>query len=375
MSGIFVDNQGPNWKKVIYHGKSAFAVILSLAVLIGMAVFAYNKANQFYLDWKSAEDYLGPGGEEVMVTVPNGASVNQIGYQLVDLDVVKSKKAFDKAVRNVGDKAKFEAGRFKLKKQMPAKEAVDILSDPKNMVRVMVTLPEALTMDEQWDLIPKKVPEIKRPMLEKQAKASKDPKSLGLPAWAKAPNTPEGFMFPETYEVDDTPTAAELMKLQATQFNKVATELNLEDRAKQQKLTPLQIVVLASIAEKEGKGEDLPMITGVFYNRLAKKMPLQSDATVLYANGVKGRLTTTDEERAINSPYNTYKAKGLPPGPISNPGKQALNAALSPKKHDYLYFVVVDPSTGKTEYNKDIKGHEKSVAKFQAWCQANKGQC
>lgn len=372
MSGPFIENPGPNWQKIIYHGKSAFAVLLSIAVLVGMGVFAYQKVNGAYVSWKAEDDYLGAGGAEVIITVPKGASVSQIGYQLIDEDVVKSKKAWDKAVRKAGDKAKFEAGRFKLRKQMPAAEAVKVLADPANMIRVRVTFPEGLTMSEQWDRVPKAVPQIK--VKDLQA-ASKQPAKLGLPAWATNPNKPEGFLFPETYEVDDTPTAQELLAQQVKQFTTVTTELNFEDRAKTLKLTPMQVLIIASIAEKEVKGKDLPAVTGVFMNRIKKGMPLQSDATVIYANGIKGRLTTTDKERQINSPYNTYKVKGLPPGPISNPGEAALNAALNPTKHDYLYFVVVDPSTGKTEFNKDLAGHEKSVKKFQAWCQAHKGQC
>lgn len=377
MSGLFVDDQeprgsGPNWKKISYHAKSTFAVLLSLAVLIGAGLFGYRSVHGAYLDWKSTDDYLGPGGDEIVVTVPRGATVGQIGWMLVDADVVKSKKAWDKAVRDKGSEAKFDAGRFKMRKQMSAKDAVNIIGDPKNIDRVMVTIPEGLRMSDQWPLIAKGAPKITVKSLQQ---ASKNTKALGLPGWAKAPNSPEGFLFPETYEVDDTPTAPELLRQQVAQFNQVTTELNFEDRAKSLKLTPMQALVIASIAEKEIKGAGLPMVTGVFMNRIAKGMPLQSDATVVYANNIKGRLTTTDKERASTSPYNTYRHKGLPPGPISNPGKAAMSAALNPTKHNYLYFVVVDPSTGKTEYNTTLAGHNKSVAKFHAWCKAHTGQC
>lgn len=376
MSAMFVENRpqgsGPNWKKIAYHAKSTFAVLLSIGVLVAAGWFGYRAVHGAYLDWKSTDDYLGPGGDEVVVTVPRGASVNQIGWMLVDDDIIKSKKAFDKAVRNLGDKAKFQAGQFALKKQMPAQEAVNILGDPSKRVVKKVTIPEGLRMTFQWPLVTKALPTIKEKDLQA---AARNTKALGLPAWAKAPNLPDGFLFPETYEVDDTPTAAELMKQQVAQFNRVTTELNFEDRAKTLKLTPMQALIIASIAEKEIKGDELPMVTGVFMNRLAQGMPLQSDATVIYANNIKGRLTTTDKERALKSPYNTYSVKGLPAGPISNPGKAALSAALNPTKHDYLYFVVVDPSTGKTEYNTTLDGHNKSVAKFQAWCQAHEGEC
>ena len=113
----------------------------------------------------------------------------------------------------------------------------------------------------------------------------------------------------------------------------------------------------------------------VVYNRLAKPMPLQMDSSIHYITQKRGTVTTTDKERALKSPYNTYHAEGLPPGPISNPGKEAMNAALNPKKHDFLYFVVTDPSTGKTEYAKTFDEHKKNVAKFLAWCDAHPGKC
>ena len=370
MSGLFVENQGPNWKKILYHAKSTFAVLLSIAVLVTIGWLGYKTVRDAYLDYKSTDDYLSVQGEPVEFSVPNGASVNQIGEMLVEVDIIKSQKAWKSAVAKQGADATFQAGRFKLNKQMPAAEAAAILSDPTKVIRIMVTIPEGLRMTEQWPLVTKAIPQVKLASLQA---LGKNPKSLGLPAWAG--NKAEGFLFPDTYQVDDNPTAAELMTAQVGQFKKVSAELNFEDRAKTLGLTPMQALTIASIAEKEALDDDMAMVTQVFYNRIAKKMPLQSDATVVYANNVKGRLTTTDKERALKSPYNTYLYPGIPPGPISNPGKVALNAALNPTKHDYLYFVVVDPSTGETEFNTTLDAHNKSVAKFQAWCQANTGKC
>ncbi|MGD8213641.1 endolytic transglycosylase MltG [Aestuariimicrobium sp. Y1814] len=370
MSGLFVENQGPNWKKILYHAKSAFAVLLSVAVLVGMGWFGYKTVRDAYLDYKSEDDYLSVQGEPVVFTVPQGASVNQIGALLVEEEIIKSEKAWKSAVAKLGAEPTFQAGRYNLNQQMPAAAAAAILSDPNEVIRVMVTIPEGLRMTDQWPLITKAIPEIKQADLEA---LGKDPKALGLPAWAG--NKAEGFLYPETYQVDDTPTAQELLTAQVAQFTKVTTELNFEDRATSLGLTPMQALTIASIAEKEAIGTDMAMVTQVFYNRIAKNMPLQSDATVVYANNIKGRLTTTDEERAVDSPYNTYKYPGIPPGPIGNPGQEALTAALNPTQHDYLYFVVVDPSTGETEFNTTFEGHERSRAKFLAWCQANQGKC
>ena len=100
-------------------------------------------------------------------------------------------------------------------------------------------------------------------------------------------------------------------------------------------------------------------------------MPLQSDATVAYANKITGRVTTTDAERQINSPYNTYKVKGLPPGPITSPAENALEAAVTPAEGNWRYFVVVNLDTGETEFNDTFAQHQVSVKKFQEFCKSS----
>jgi len=137
---------------------------------------------------------------------------------------------------------------------------------------------------------------------------------------------------------------------------------------------------MASIIEKEAgvNDADRAKIARVFYNRLEQGMQLQSDATVAYANNITGRVTTTDAERALKSPYNTYWVKGLPVGPITSPSKKSIDAALHPADGDWLYFAVVNLDTGETEFNSDKAGHDATVAKFQSWCNqsdANKKKC
>lgn len=371
MSSQFAQNDDDKWKKAFYHGRSAFAVLLSLAVLIGMGFFGYKAVHDAYRNYKSADDYLGPGTEQIVVTVPSGSSVNDIGYLLYDADVIKSTKAWRKAVQKLPTDAQFQAGRYKVARHIPASEAVAIFSNPQNIIKVRVTLPEALRATDQFALVNKAVPQISVASLNQQLQ---NPKNLGLPAWSG--NKAEGFLFPNTYEVGDHPSAESLMKQQVAQFTKVSDELNFEDRAKAMGYTPMQVLTMASIAEKEVKTEaELKMVVGVLMNRLKKNMPLQLDSTVIYANNIHGKLTTDDAHRQLDSPYNTYKHAGLPPGPIANPGRTALSAALSPTLSDYLYFVVTDPSKGTTAFSKTLDEHNKNVAKFQAWCQAHTGTC
>jgi UPF0755 protein len=198
---------------------------------------------------------------------------------------------------------------------------------------------------------------------------------MGLPTWAK--NGAEGFIFPDTYELPDKPTAANVLKLATDQFNAVATDLNIEANASALNYSPYQVLVMASIIEREAgiNDEDRAKIARVFYNRLNTKLwpsgQLQSDATVAYANKITGRVTTTPAERQLKSPYNTYYVKGLPVGPITSPSRKSIEAALHPADGDWLYFAVVNLDTGETEFNHDITGHNASVDKFRAWCNQN----
>jgi UPF0755 protein len=120
--------------------------------------------------------------------------------------------------------------------------------------------------------------------------------------------------------------------------------------------------------------EDRAKVARVIYNRLDKDRKLELDSTVTYAERLK-TTTTTKEDRKSKSKYNTYRYKGLPPGPISAPGKAALEAAANPEKGKWLYFVTVNLDTGETRFTDTEEAHEKNVAAFQAWCQANTGRC
>src|SRR5690606_16365559 len=169
----------------------------------------------------------------------------------------------------------------------------------------------------------------------------------------------------------------DLLKRMVAEFNRGAKDIKLEDRASSLGLTPLELVTVASIVEREAGSanpDDRARVARVIVNRLAQDMPLQMDSTVHYAVNDYATTTTTDEQRAVDSPYNTYKHKGLPPGPIAAPGRAALEAATSPAAGDWLYFVTVNLDTGETRFAVTYEEHEANVALFQQWCQANPGK-
>jgi UPF0755 protein len=201
----------------------------------------------------------------------------------------------------------------------------------------------------------------------------KKPKALQLPKYAK--QRPEGFLFPETYELTAESTATSTLKQMVDQYKAVTREIEFEADAKKLKRTPYEVLIVASIVEREvRREEDRAKVARVIYNRLDKDRKLELDSTVTYAERLK-TTTTTREDRKSKSKYNTYRYKGLPPGPISAPGKAALEAAANPEKGKWLYFVTVNLDTGETRFADTEEAHEKNVAAFQAWCQANTGRC
>jgi UPF0755 protein len=162
-------------------------------------------------------------------------------------------------------------------------------------------------------------------------------------------------------------------------FRQVTTELDFEAAAEANGLTPLEALTVASIVEREvARPEDRPKVARVIYNRLAQDMRLQMDSTVHYASGERGSVWTSDEARASDSPYNTYKHKGLPPGPIASPGAAALEAAVNPADGDWLFFVAVNLDTGETRFTSTAAEHQQAVDELHAWCEAseaNRAKC
>lgn len=368
------DSGQVDYKEVGYKARSVFAVVLSLAVLIGGGWFVFSKAQAAWDDYRSAEDYLGDGLAAVVVTVPKGATSTKIAEILVTAGVVKSAKAFNSAASANPDSKSIQAGKYNLKTELPAKTALLMLLDKNNMVRDWLTLKEGKWISQQA-VVMSKASGV--PVADFKA-AYKNPSELGLPTWAK--NGLEGFLFPETYELPDQPTAKSVIKVATKQFGTVAAELNLTEQAKAVGLSPYKVVVLASVVEKEAGNNDADRakIARVFLNRLDKGMKLQSDATVAYANKITGRVFTTKAERKLDSPWNTYAHKGLPKGPITSPSRKSLDAALHPAAGDWLYFTVVNLDTGETLFANNAADHAANGQKLQTWClasQENRDKC
>lgn len=352
--------------------KGGLAVLLALAVLVGGGWFAAAKGYEAYLDFRQTDDYIGEGKDDTSVIIPEGASISQMASILADRDIVKSSKAFRDAAASEPRATSIQPGTYRMKTQIPAKQALAILIDPANRVVRRVTVPEGLRVTAV-------VPILARGTgltTEAFDEALKNPAALGLPAYAG--NNPEGFLFPDTYEVSDNPDATAFLKQMTKRYSDVASQVNLDARAQAIGMTPYQVLVVASIIEAEVKrDEDRPKVARAIYNRLqgSPPMKLQLDTTVNYALNRSGHANLRDGDTELDHPYNTYRYDGLPPGPISNPGKKSIEAALSPAEGDWKYWVAVNLVTGETKFAATYDEHLTNVAEYQRWCRDNAGQC
>jgi UPF0755 protein len=239
--------------------------------------------------------------------------------------------------------------------QMSGQAALDMLLDPQARLLSRVTLPEGLTVQRT---LAKLAEQTGRPIEELNAAAA-DTASLGLPAYANG--SLEGFLFPATYDIEPDTAPADILRQMVARGIKAMDDLQIPEDQR------LRVLTEASIVQAEaGSVEDMGKIATVLNNRLADGMPLQLDTTVNYANGKSG-ITTSAQDRQNPSPYNTYLHPGLTPGPISNPGEEALRAVLKPTPGDWRYFVVVDPDTGETRFAATGQEHQQNVQLFQQW--------
>jgi UPF0755 protein len=352
-------------------GKSAVAFLMAfilLALLGGGAFLGYKKIKGFF----TAADYDGAGTGAVTVEIAQGSSITEMGNTLVTSDVVKSTKAFiDAAEKNPKGK-NIQSGTYNLRKQMSAKAAVALMLDPKARIVNGVTITEGMTTVQ---IYAKLSAATKIPVKDYQD-AAKDPEALGVPAtWFKRTDklpvrkSIEGFLFPDTYEFPPKNTAADNLKLMVNHFLTVADQINFEDTVTADRhVSPYEGLIVASLAQAEaGIPGDLGGVARVAYNRAYKAhMPLQFDTTANYwleLNGKaakhSGKLTPAELNDPKN-PYNTVSKQGLPPGPIDNPGKLAMDAAANTPAGPWLYFVAIDKS-GKSAFAVTLAEQNKNI--------------
>ncbi|WP_378955588.1 endolytic transglycosylase MltG [Pelosinus sp. sgz500959] len=274
-------------------------------------------------------------GEKFVIVVKPGMGANAIGNLLYEQGAIKNVFLFQMISKMQGMESSLQAGEYVLNQNMTIQQIVSILAKGETAYQ-QITIPEGYTVDQIAKLLQEK-------QLGSAANFKKAAQNF-VPYTYMVNNNPnvvykaEGYMFPNTYRISKGTSETEILSMMTVQFDKQFTE-NMRVRANEMNLSIKEIIILASLVEKEAQlPADRPIIAGVFLNRLKLEMPLQSCATIQYILGYpKAELSVQDTE--ISSPYNTYQHMGLPPGPIANPGIAAIKAVLYPEKTDYIYFV------------------------------------
>ncbi|MGY1618405.1 endolytic transglycosylase MltG [Geodermatophilus sp. SYSU D00691] len=354
----FVSDDGPRRRR--RKRRRPLAVLIALVVLaaLGAGIFF---GGQKLLGLFVSEDYTGTGTGSVDVRVQNGDTLSDIGRTLVAADVIASVGPFVDAAEAEPAAMGITAGVYRMRLQMSGAAALDLLLDPNSRLVSRITLPEGL---QAGTVLQRAAEATGIPLADFEAAAA-DPAALGLPAYANG--LLEGWLFPATYDVEPGDTAADVLSGMVTRTTQLLDELGVPE---DQRLT---VLTKASLVQAEAAtAEDMARVARVIENRLYAGMPLQFDTTVNYATGKTG-ITTTAEDRANPSPYNTYLHAGLPPGPIDNPGEQAVRAVLAPADGNWLFFVVVNPDTGETRFAATAEEHAANVALFQQWLRENPG--
>ncbi len=342
-------------------GRSLFALFVTLVLLAGLAAggwYGIDRIKAFF----TVPDYPGDGDGQATVRVIANDSGRDIAKKLYDAQVVKSTKAFVNAFDANPQSKTIEVGYYRLRQHMKASRALDMLlarnpdNTLANRVSSGVTITEGMISLEVFTALSKST---NIPVAEFQNLA-KDPVALGVsPDWfVRQDGKPliksiEGFLYPATYEFDPGTDATTILKKIVANFNAQITKLDFLNRVQSTlHISPFEALIAASIAQVEAKfAQDMPGVARVLYNRAYKTFAcncLGLDSAVNYWLRITGKepkasgALTNGQLHDLSNPYNTYDKPGLPPGPISNPGADALTAAVAAPPSGYYYFLAID---------------------------------
>ena len=302
--------------------------------------------------------FRGYDAPEQFVEIPAGAGSGSMARRLEEAGVVRSATAFRAAVWLRGSSRRLQAGEYRFDQPMTTAQVVDKIARGDVYVRA-ITFREGLTNREMAALFESgsfgAAADFLTAARNVKLVTDFDPAARDL----------EGYLFPDTYTLQRKTTAAQLVERMVSRFRKTLTP-EMREEAGARGLSVRQLVTLASLVEKEtGKAEERPIVAGVYTNRLRIRMPLQCDPTVIYAMMLAGRYegNIRREDLQMDSPYNTYRYPGLPPGPIAAPGEASLRAAAAPADVPYLYFV--SRNDGSHVFATTLDEHNRNVVTFQ----------
>ncbi|MFD3520691.1 endolytic transglycosylase MltG [Streptomyces sp. NPDC058653] len=359
------DRRGPSKKKRRGGGACLVAGLVLVGATAGGGYYAY----QFWQErFGPPPDFAGAGTGSVQVEIPQGAGLSEMGNLLKASGVVKSAGAFVEAAGEHPKGKAIQPGVYPLKKEMSAKAAVELMTNPANLNSL--TIGEGTRAVKVYEFIDTKL-KLEPGTTAGVAKAQAG--KLGLPAWADdnedIKDPLEGFLYPARYDIGEKTKPEDVLKQMVARSNQEYKKYDLEKSAADLGLeSPLDVVTVASLVQAEGiTHDDFKKMAAVVYNRLKPtntdtNQKLEFDSTFNYLKNESEIDISTAEIRNHDDPYNTYFYKGLPPGPIGNPGADALNATKAPDSGGWMYFISIDGKT--TEFTKTLAEHQKLVDKF-----------
>lgn len=295
---------------------------------------------------------------QITVVVPKSAATSTIAGVLKKSGVIRNASAFRLYARIQDVDGKLKPGSYTMNTAMTVPEVIrDLIKGPPD--RITLTVPEGYTVAQIADLLEQKGLSTGAAFNQALNQNWQFSFFKDLPAQK---NNLEGYLFPDTYYLGSDSVSEKIVEMMLQNFEQVMERYDYINKAKAKGLTLNEAVTVASMVEREARVEsERPRIAGVIYNRLNAGMPLQIDATVQYALGKqKEKLLYKDLE--IDSPYNTYKISGLPPGPIANPGWPSLKAAIEPEKNNYFYYCA--KPDGSHAFARTLAEHNINVQKY-----------
>ena len=329
-----------------------FIVLVVVVLAIGAVLFGS-------IVWgRMHEPYKGYEAAEQFVQIPQGSGTAEIRRRLIEAGVVRDEVAFRAALLWTGSSRALKAGEYRFDQPL---SAVDVIAKVArgDVHGRRLTFPEGLTIREMAQIYEARefgpAADFVKAAGDASAIQDLDPQAPDL----------EGYLFPETYTLPRGTPPAQLISMMVGRFRAVYTE-ELQAAAREQGLTTRQVVTLASLVEKEtARAEERPLVAAVYRNRMNIGMGMQADPTVVYALMKAGRYdgNIRRQDLDFDSPYNTYKYSGLPPGPIASPGKAALEATLAPADVKYLYFV--SRNDGSHVFAETLEQHNANVHEYQ----------
>jgi len=325
--------------------KFSFAILLLIAAIIG---------GFFWWRWAVSPVSEKPGQSQIFV-IYKGEDLSLIAQRLKDASLIRDASAFKILILTKGLSGQIQAGDFRVNPSWSTEEIAYLLTH--GSLDIWLTFPEGWRREEFGRRLAANLEE------------------FSYPQFIQLTDELEGYLFPDTYLIPKDASPSSVIKIFTNNFERKYS-LELQLAAREEGFTENQVINLASIVEREARAEkDRPIVAGILLKRWQENWPLQADATVQYALANQENLTTenwqetdwwpqklTKEDLAIDSPYNTYKYRGLPPGPICNPGLAPIEAVIYPQETDYWFYL--SDKQGRIHYAKTDEEHEENIEKY-----------